>query len=561
MANLCSFTLRPDQGRRDPFLPIMRAAGSRTAVVDDLFPTTIEACAQLAKSAPRVRLQARMADVAWVALRDYESAERALRAYLAMVDATVLPDNWARIHAVMERAFQIARELGTSGPKDEVHSQADRILSTYGPTEDGYFCAHIIQLIHDYGLPDESAVDLIDLAEDIAARAYDSGAYRVARRYWELAKDLAVAQEDRPAARRDAERPYAHRIAEAFRSEAESVLDEGAGHFRAADCLRRAIEVLRRVGNEDDRIEDLHRRLVEVQAGQTGELARFSHSSDITSLMAEARDCVTGQELGEALRTFATLPTIPEVEHLRDLAEDTAEEYPLQGLFPKMVLSSTGKVIQRYSSVQSSEAEEREGALRGDMIFYASLHHDHAAQATINPMRLEILQEHALQRRTFIHAIRYSPMVPPGREGLYARGLVAGFHGDLATALHLLIPQLEHSIRLLLDRQGLRTSTLDDEGVQREMGLNRLLYSYEEELVEIFGENTVFGLQGLLVEKLGGDFRNQVAHGLGGAGNYNTGSALYLWWLIFRLCFIPVLSAEAQAQDAQQGEVEGTAEQ
>lgn len=292
MAKLCSFNLRPDQGRRDPFLPFVRQTGSRTAVVADLFPTTVDACSRLSKLSPRLRLQAQMADVAWVADRNYESARRAIGAYLKMVEATALPDDWTRIQAVIERAFQIARELGTEGPMDEVQAQADALLSEYGPTENGYFCAHIIQLIHDYGLPDESRIDLIDLAENIAGRAYDSGGYRIARRYWEMARDLAIAQEQRPPAKRAAERPYAYRIADAFESEAESVLDQGAGHLRAADFLRRAIEALRRVGDEDERIEDLHRRLVDVQKGASGEFVEVSHSIDIASLVAEARDRV-----------------------------------------------------------------------------------------------------------------------------------------------------------------------------------------------------------------------------------------------------------------------------
>lgn len=549
LANLCSFTLRPDQDRRDPFLPIIRAAGTRTAVVNDLSPATVEGCSRLAESAPRLRLQAQMADVAWVAKRDHESAEAAIRTYLEIVQTTSLPDDWTRIQAVLERSFQIARELGSEGPRDEVLSQADALLSEHGPAEDGFFCAHIIQLIHNYNLPDDSGIDLIDLAEDIGERAYDNGGYRVARRYWELAMDLAAAQERRPLAKRAAERPYAHRIADAFESEAKLLLDQGAGHLQAADCLRRAIEALRRVGDEDERIEELHRRLVEVQEGAPGELAEVCHSTDITALVVKARDRIADQEVGDALRIFAVTPSIPDVDRLRNHAEDLAEDYPLQGLFPKQVLSRTGKVVQRYGSVQSSDTEEREAALRGDMLYYASLHHDHAAQATINPMRVQILREHALQRRTFIRVLRYNPMVASGREAVCARGLVAGFHADLTTALHLLLPQFEHSIRLLLDREGLRTSTLDDEGVQREMGLNRLLFVYEEELEEIFSQDVVFALQGLLVEKFGGDFRNKVAHGLGGAGDYNTGPAMYLWWLIFRLCLTPALNAVTTVED------------
>lgn len=49
----------------------------------------------------------------------------------------------------------------------------------------------------------------------------------------------------------------------------------------------------------------------------------------------------------------------------------------------------------------------------------------------------------------------------------------------LFPALHLLIPQLENSIRAILVNYGEIVSTLEDDGVQDERNLNSLLYSRE----------------------------------------------------------------------------------
>ncbi len=106
----------------------------------------------------------------------------------------------------------------------------------------------------------------------------------------------------------------------------------------------------------------------------------------------------------------------------------------------------------------------------------------------------------------------------------------------MVKAIHLLVPQLEHSIRMLLHRTGEQTSTLDSYGIQKELNLNSLLYL--SKLKEMLGDDLVFTLQGLLVEPPGANIRNGMAHGLMSHGEFFSGSVMYLWWLSTRLCLI-----------------------
>lgn len=135
--------------------------------------------------------------------------------------------------------------------------------------------------------------------------------------------------------------------------------------------------------------------------------------------------------------------------------------------------------------------------------------------------------------------LEFNPLVPRGRERLFADGLVAGFYGDLVQATHLLAPQLEHAIRVLLQRLGERVSGLDQYGLQPEFGLNKLLYL--PRLKEVLGEDVVFALRGLMVEPAGGNIRNRMAHGLMNDGEFHAWPVMYLWWLTLRLCLLPGL--------------------
>ena len=64
-------------------------------------------------------------------------------------------------------------------------------------------------------------------------------------------------------------------------------------------------------------------------------------------------------------------------------------------------------------------------------------------------------------------------------------------------ALHLLLPQVENSIREILTAHGVITSKLESDATQDERDLGWMLT--RPEMAKIFGEGMAFDLRGLLV--------------------------------------------------------------
>jgi hypothetical protein len=160
----------------------------------------------------------------------------------------------------------------------------------------------------------------------------------------------------------------------------------------------------------------------------------------------------------------------------------------------------------------------------------------------VNNACVQILFDHSPSLKDFLELSSNNPFVPPGREIIYARGLLAGLQGDFLEALHLLIPQIENSLRYLLNRQGVVTSGLDAEGIQEEYDLNVLLGMHE--LEQILGEDLVFDLQGTLISRFGSNFRNLMAHGLLEQQAFYSHPAIYIWWLLLRICCLPHIVAQ-----------------
>jgi hypothetical protein len=157
-----------------------------------------------------------------------------------------------------------------------------------------------------------------------------------------------------------------------------------------------------------------------------------------------------------------------------------------------------------------------------------------------------LLLEHTFDLRDFLELTANNPFIPPGRELIFARGFHAGFQGNFLEALHLLIPQVENSLRHLLNRQGVVTSGLSPEGIQEELDLNALLE--KPELKDILGEDLVFDLQGILTSRFGSNFRNLMAHGLLDQQAFYSYSAIYIWWLLLRICCLPLIIAQRQEE-------------
>ena len=88
----------------------------------------------------------------------------------------------------------------------------------------------------------------------------------------------------------------------------------------------------------------------------------------------------------------------------------------------------------------------------------------------------------------------------------------AGFQNDLFTAVNILIPQVENSVRCLLQDSGAIVYNLKDDGTEEVKTLHALLDL--PEAADIFEADLLFTLKAVFCSKFGLNLRNENAHGL-----------------------------------------------
>jgi len=105
-----------------------------------------------------------------------------------------------------------------------------------------------------------------------------------------------------------------------------------------------------------------------------------------------------------------------------------------------------------------------------------------------------------------------------------------------------------------MEESGKLVTRLKDDLTQKEHDLNKLLY--EDSVKQVFGEDLIFTLRVLLVEELGGNFRNRLAHGLLGDDHFYGGWCNYLWAITIRMLWLGRLVMEKWQKQQEQSENE-----
>lgn len=509
----------------------------------------------LAGIAPEIsdpELKARVADILWVRRRDYQMAQQAVKAYLKSAVELEDPKKWNQCFIRIERALRLARRIRYQVEAVVAHVEA--VLGRYNGGDPMWLSAKLMELLQEYrfGEPTKYAA----LAEKAATLAESAHDWRRARAYWENKSKWHLIEKDG-----EKERAASMLAAETYVKEAEDALKRNPpSYLTASHYMQKAVEAFRSIrGAKEEtvdakaRSEEVHKHLIQYQEESRKELVSSSYQMDISEMVEQARAHVRGKDFQDALFALALLGTPTKVSQLQQEVHKQSREYVLSHLFPTVMMNERGKVVaHQAASVLSSDPNESKAATRFKMYENAAHYQVFHAQAFIEPARYQINLEHSVRVNDLLPIVSHSPFVPPEREYLFAKGLYAGLTGDFFTSTHILIPQIENSIRYLLwTQQNVRTSGLDNRGIQEEHRLTTTLDPSKcPEISSIFNEDTLFDLQGLLVEDSGSNLRNRMAHGLINDNGFFSPLMSYLWWLTLRLCCLPILIHQQKVEQS-----------
>lgn len=531
VGSVLTMMLRADQPA-EPFGPLFVIDGQRSAVPDDFPKEVLKNLEKWAMSLSDPELRARFLDVIWIQTHSFSSAQGAVDAYIGSALRLEHPIEWTSCHKRLERALRLSARLGKGGAvlRQRVLSEIDAMLQRYRGTDPLYLSLRLIQLMLEFKYGDSK--QHAEIALTAASSAEHAKNFLRAKDYYQLAADCYRAAGDVNA--ESASRRFS---AESLVKEAELAHKEvGRGTMVAATLLSDAVEAMRQITGGRERAAAIHERLLLLQRESVTELKSISTSFDATDLVQRSLVAVRNKSFNDAVFALCSMANPPSVEKLKLDVREQARVAVLGSLFSSEVLNSRGRVVARPPGLEAVADDITHEGLRWRMFRHARLGRSLTVQAMLNPARSEILVTHAVNRQELAALIQFSPWIPPGHAESVVRALLAGFHGDMLVAGHLVPPQLEAMIRHIVDLNGGSTSMLEPGGLQPERPLSALLET--EEALKAFGADGVFELEDLLVDPLGTNLRNEVAHGLLDDSGLFGGDVLYAWWMLLRYCVL-----------------------
>jgi len=541
LGQVSSLHLKP-QEKHIPFGPMWIMDGRRSADVTDFTGDQISALKILFSVLSINDLKARVADVIWTVQRkdNLIYAEQSVDFYLSAGEELMNSETFTYAVERFTRALHLAASLGRNSDKFRLAPQRIEAVIDSLPPRYNLHVGQLIDLLLEHHLGDTAK--FADLAELCAIDAEKDNNWYVAGHYWETkAKCHRIKKEPKQ------EHQAIQMLANTYVHTATDSLKQDRGHMVAAHHIQSAIEVLRRIPGTKAQQDDLHKLMLEYQQKSVDEMAAISSGSiDLTDQIESAINHIKGKQLKDAILALALLTKPISRSNMEKFVDEMAQSSPFLALLTNSLLDSKGKVVGKIGAQLDNLREQAEEAKESSMFHWVNIEQN-ALAAVIEQARRYLMIEHNPLIRDTFDLVRHNPFVPPGREYIFAQGLLFGLQGEFSIALHLLIPQVENSIRYILSSNEIITSSLNSEGIQEEFDLNRLLQM--PETLEVFGEDLIFGLKGTLVSRAGGNFRNRLAHGLLDYDHFQSYDAVYIWWLILKICCLLLITTQ-ESQDA-----------
>lgn len=530
LAAVASMMLRED-GDGPEYGPFAQFSGGRTRIPVDLSEDELSFLRSVASRLPHDELAARSADIVW--LRSGSRREDHHLAVLAVerrLRQSITDESWhSGVSVSVARGVAMAKALGR---RDDLVALRDKILDSARTSTDAPFKISLIRFLDTHELLGDAS-EILDAIQP----AIDASEDRHLRRTGLELKRSLLTRLQRHEESASASRSIAEDwIAEA--SEREALV--------AASFLENALQMLRSIPRRwRDSQVNAHLASLPARIRKAGEdgLASMqvvtTDPIDITGAIQQTVSAVGGKTFEDALVQLCILAPPDRFESARKTSEDLAST-SISALFGHVTLGVDGR------KTDSSGVKNPYGLPHS---VWHLMHQNFALRvvgisaAVLYPGLDVIRMEHNVGASTFEYLVSRCAFVPPKSKSLFTRGLTYGYRGNYTTAAHLLVPQLEASIRFHLREAGVDTDRLDQHtAISNEVGLSTLMKAAEVE--RLLGLNLAWEIRALLSGPGGLNLRNAVAHGLASDEELSGPAGLYVWWLALRLVFTDFWNSE-----------------
>ncbi|MCB4321903.1 hypothetical protein KOE80_06765 [Alcaligenes sp. 13f] len=538
LAVICSYHFNSD--KTNAFTPQIMMEGKRSLIPSDYIGEQQDILTKIAEQVDHPLLRARIADSCWDSNRKlYLMADLASSSYLAAVKSFFNKELLfqyesdfgvpASLVDFIERAFTIYSLIGKSR---EIPETAKKIFAhahqTARNNSNLVAFRRLSVLGQSYGLLEWSVV--AKEAEAMAAANKDKQYAEAVKSVWHLAARAYLTGGDKDSSKRC----KVNAVDQTLR------MRDGVSSATAkASWTRDAIGELRAIGGMHAKIEILKKELQQYEKNSLSEYSEFSIPIDLTKEREATSDEFAELEVHEMLLRLAFIAQNPKKIALHAQCLKKKNEYFFSAIFRKTYSDEEGKVIATAPAapLYGNPSEEW---FDHESLTEMALHYHILVEGRIKPAFITMSRNQAIDERHFEPIAYHSIFVPPGHESIFSIGFARLIQGDMVSAAHLLIPQLENSLRYVLNNRGSSTAKMNLNLTQEDQSLSQMYSNRRGELEQVFGVDMTYAFHLLFNLKGGPMLRHEMAHGKFTTSHSYQSSCIYACWLIYHLTCAPL---------------------
>lgn len=480
--------------------------------------------------------RAKIYDFLWVVGKDYNSAIKAVQLYKEYLSVSQeFETNFVAVNRL------ISLKVSTTKKKtvEEDYSNLVKKILRQSGSADYSKCYHLLKTCDEYMiLP---ANDLFTLVEDqLDSIECGSKEIHFIELFVTLFEKLYAEKKNVEVTKLKNSDPL---VMKARRKKADSFIavakecmgDSPVDMFRYVHFVQKAVQVLKQIAGTEDERKQLLREIegIQKEAREKIPIQKFSidHSAEIETIVKQ----VNNLDKEEGLCYFALFIPMLDAKNLREktikMFKDT-----LFMPFSSGILDYNGKKKAVLPDVYGKNNEIKEDALLAYMEKDSYIFIDIDSKVVIANVKHTLQSNYEITEQDIRKIVEDSIFVPEDRRVAYTKGLMAGFNNDFLTALSILMPQVDNSIRAFAEMCGEVVYNIKEDNTEELKSMNAVLDL--PKVKECFDESLWFSLNTVFCSKYGLNMRNEVAHGTLNDKYFSSYRALYVWWFVFKLCYM-----------------------
>lgn len=480
--------------------------------------------------------KAKIHDFLWVVGKDHKSAVEAVRLYKEFLSVSQeFEANFAAVNRLISLKICILKKKTV----DEDYSNLVKRVLEQSKSSDYSERYHLLRTCDEYKLLPVD--ELFTLVEDqLDSIVCGSREIHFIELFVTLFEKLYAAKKNVEVTKLKISDPVVMKArrkkAEGFIAMAQECMgDNPVDMFRYVNFIQKAVQVLKQIAGTEDERKQLLRAIERIQKETNAKIPVQKFTVEYSEAIRTIVMRIENLNKEEGLCYFALFIPMLDVKTLREETLEMFKNNPLM-LFGSGILDYNGKKKAVLPDVFGKNDEIKEDALWAYMTKDSYISIDIDSKVVIANVKHILQSNYEITEQDIRKIVEDSVFVPENRREAYTKGLMSGFNNDFLTALSILMPQVDNSIRVFAEMCGEIVYNIKEDNTEELKSMNAVLAL--PKVKECFDESLWFSLNTVFCSKYGLNMRNEVAHGTIDDKYFFSYRALYVWWFVFKLCYM-----------------------